>query len=486
MRPRLRLLDDGLAEKIVAEARAVLASLGVEIHNPEVVALLADHGARVESANGRVRFTEDIIDRALKTAPRGFDLYDVLGRRTHELSGDNVYYTPGSAAIRVLDSQSGQMRTPTTADYVRYVQLVSGLEHLASQSTALIPADVHENISDSFRLYLSLLYGEKPVVTGAFTIESFEVMKAMQLAVRGSAEALRAQPLTIFTCCPTSPLKWSHVTSQNLLDCGRWSIPVELVAVPLTGFIAPATLTGTLIQHTAENLSGLVISQLAHPGAPVLYGSSSAIFDIRYETTPMGAIETMMLNCAASEIGKRLGLPTQGYIALSDAKQLDTQAGLETSLGAALAGLCGINSVSGPGMLDFESCQSLEKLVVDNEICGMTYRLLAGIEPREDFPAIPLLEELLRERHLLIAAHTRRHLQEEIRFPGPVIDRAGRARWLEEGGTTLLERASREVARLLAAYRPSRLPEDTKRELTRLMEAEARRVGMAGLPGSKL
>jgi len=196
----------------------------------------------------------------------------------------------------------------------------------------------------------------------------------------------------------------------------------------------------------------------------------------------MGAIETMMLNCANSEIGKYLGMPTQGYIALSDAKQLDSQAGLETAMGAVLAALAGINSISGPGMLDFESCQSLEKLVVDNEIAGMAYRLVRGIQPREDFPSIPIFEELLREKHLLIADHTRRHLRQEIAFPGPVIDRATRARWLKEGGTTLGERASREVARLVDGYTPSRLAEESKSELTRLMENQARRHGMERLP----
>jgi trimethylamine--corrinoid protein Co-methyltransferase len=221
---------------------------------------------------------------------------------------------------------------------------------------------------------------------------------------------------------------------------------------------------------------------LVNPGHPILYGGSPAIFDVRFETTPMGAIETMMLDCANSEIGERLGMPTQGYIALSDAKQLDTQAGLETGLGAVLAALSGINSISGPGMLDFESCQSLEKLVVDNEICGMTYRLLRGIEPREDFPAVPLFEELRREKHLLIAEHTRRHLREEITFPGAVIDRANLSRWLQGGRRTLRQRAADEVARLVKAYTPSRLPEQTRSELTRRMETEARRYGMEALP----
>jgi trimethylamine--corrinoid protein Co-methyltransferase len=226
----------------------------------------------------------------------------------------------------------------------------------------------------------------------------------------------------------------------------------------------------------------VVISQLSRPGAPVLYGGSPAVFDVRYETTPMGAVETMMLDCALSEIGKHLGMPTQAYISLSDAKLLDTQAGLESSMGATLAALAGINNVSGPGMLDFESCLSLEKLVVDDEICGMVLRLVRGIEPREDFPAAPLLEELMREQHLLIADHTRRYLRQEIRFPSAVIDRANRSRWEQEGSLTLGQRAAAEVDRLVAEYEPSRLGEDTKRELERLMEAEARRHGMDGLP----
>ncbi|GAG01453.1 unnamed protein product, partial [marine sediment metagenome] len=265
----------------------------------------------------------------------------------------------------------------------------------------------------------------------------------LQLAVRGTEEALAAKPLTVFSCCPTAPLKWSDVTSQNVVDCARYSIPVEFVSMPLAGFVAPVTLVGTLVQHTAETLSGIVISQLSNPGTPVLYGGSPAIFDVRYETTPMGAVETMMIDCAYNEIGKHLGLPTQAYIGLSDAKRLDAQAGLEASMGATLAALAGINSVSGPGMLDFESCLSLESLVLDNEICGMALRLIEGIEPHEDFPALPRFEELLKDRHLLISKHTRRYLRQEHYFPGDTIDRANRARWQEEGGLTLGERAHR-------------------------------------------
>ena len=480
MRPKLKMLDDALVERIIAEARNVLARVGVEVHNDEVVSLMADHGATVDG--GRVRLTDRIIDAALAAVPGSFALYDSAGDLVHEMAGDNVAFTPGSAAITILDGATHQVRKPVTADYVRYALLMRSLDHIKLQSTCMVPADVTQEISDSYRLYLSLLYCAKPVITGAFTIAAFEVMKDLLLAVRGSREALEAKPLAVFSCCPTSPLKWSDTTSQNTVDCARWGIPVEYVAMPLSGFVAPVTLVGTLVQHTAETLSGLVITQLVRPGAPVLYGGSPAVFDVRYETTPMGAVETMMTDCAYAQIGAALGMPTQAYIGLSDAKLLDAQAGLETGMGAVLAALAGVNSISGPGMLDFESCQSLEKLVLDNEICGMALRLLEGIEPREDFPAAPLMEELLRDKHLLIADHTLRHLREEVRFPGAVIDRAGRRRWQEEGGRTLGERAHAEVDRLVSRHHGPSLADALCSELSERMTAEARRWGMDALP----
>jgi trimethylamine--corrinoid protein Co-methyltransferase len=486
MRPVLRLLSDELIERIISEARDILCDLGVEIHNDCVLSMLSDHGAAVDPEKKHVLFTSDIIDKALGTAPDSVELYDVMGRQTHDLTDYNVYFTPGSAAINILDSASGEIRKPSTADYVEYAKLMSGLDNIASQSTAFIPADVHEKISDSYRLFLSLLYCEKPVVTGAFTIDAFNVMKDLQLAIRGSRDALKKKPLTIFSCCPTAPLKWSDVTSQNLVDCAKHFIPVEYISMPLSGFMAPVTLVGSIVQHTAETLSGVVLSQLTQPGTPIIYGGSPAAFDIRYETTPMGAVETQMIDCACNEIGKYLNLPTQAYIALSDAKKLDAQAGLETSMGATLAALSGINSISGPGMLDFESCQSLEKLVVDNEICGMTLRLARGIEPKEDFPSIPIFEELLRDKHLLIASHTRKYLHDEHYFPGAVIDRANSSRWAEEGSLTIDDRAKMEIERLLKAWEPTGLSDDVLAEMTGLMKAEAAKYGMDSLPHEDL
>lgn len=483
MQPNVRFLSDDLIARIVGEAKDILAGLGVAIASPEVVELLHGHGARVRD-DGRVCIPPDLVDQALSTAPDVVRLEGISDDHSLTLGDGNVHFTPGSAALAIVDWPSGEARTPTTTDYVRYVRLVDGLEHLDSQSTAFIPGDVPETVSDSYRLYLSLCHGSKPVVTGTFSAAGYPVMRDMLAAARGGMDELRAHPLAMFTVCPTSPLAWSQEALDPFLGCVRDGIPVEVVTMPLAGFNAPVTLVGTLVQHAAEILSGVVIGQLAAPGAPMLYGSSSAAFDVRFGSAPLGAVETMMLGCAVHEVGRHLGLPTQAYIGLSDAKMLDAQAGFETGMGATLAALSGIDQCSGPGMLDLENCQSLEKLVLDNEICGTVKRLRRGMEARDDFPMIPRMEELLRDGHLLISDHSRTHLRDEHFMPGRVVDRAPRPRWQEDGSSLMGERAQARIEEVLAAYTPPPHADGIPQAMTEIMTAAARSAGMDDLPES--
>jgi trimethylamine--corrinoid protein Co-methyltransferase len=422
------------------------------------------------------------VDQALSSAPDVVHLEGTSRDHSLHLGEGNVHFTPGSAALAIVDWPSGEARTPNTTDYVRYARLVNALEHIDSQSTAFIPGDVPGAVSDSYRLYLSLINGAKPVVTGTFSPAGYPVMRDLLIAARGGADELRAHPLAMFTVCATSPLAWSHEALGPFLGCVRDGIPVEVVAMPLAGFNAPVTLVGTLVQHAAEVLSGVVIGQLAAPGAPMVYGSSSAAFDVRFGSAPLGAVETMMLGCGVSQVGRHLGLPTQAYIGLSDAKMLDAQAGWETGMGATLAALSGIDECSGPGMLDLENCHSLEKLVLDNEICGAVKRLRRGMEPRDDFPTFPRMEELLRDGHLLISDHSRRHLRDEHFMPDRIVDRVPRPRWVEEGSSLLGERIQARIAQILEAHTPPPLPDGTAGAMTEIMAGAARHAGLDDLP----
>jgi trimethylamine--corrinoid protein Co-methyltransferase len=249
----------------------------------------------------------------------------------------------------------------------------------------------------------------------------------------------------------------------------------------MTGATSPATITGTLVQHTAENLCGLVICQLAKRGAPVIFGGSPSSFDMRKGTTPMGALETMMIDMAYAQVGKNLGLPTHAYMGLSDAKVIDAQAGFESALGVVLAALAGINVVSGAGMLNFESTQSLEKLVIDNEICGLAYRLIAGIAQRDEPMALPFYEALSASSQFLSLPHTKQWYRKEHTLAG-LVDRDTYEDWLAAGRKTLADRAAEDVVRRLKEAPAVSVDSVLRKELERIMGAEARGAGLARLP----
>ncbi|MHA1941033.1 MAG: trimethylamine methyltransferase family protein [Candidatus Kariarchaeaceae archaeon] len=447
LRPKISLLTDTYKEKILDEAMVILESLGVFIENKEAEELLSDQG--IDSKKQRYFIPRDFVKKCLDSAPREITLYDRDGEKSLLLAKDNIHFDPGSAAIFFLDETTGEIREPLNDDFIRFSKIMDQLPHIEAQSTALVYSDISKDAQDWHRLFTALKYCHKPVVTGTFRKESFQIMKELLLACRDSEEDLANKPLAIFDACPSPPLSWSDLTAQSVIDAARSMIPSEFVSMPMAGASAPVTLIGSITQHCAETLAGVVISQLARKGAPVIWGGSPSVLDMKHGTTPMGAIETMMIDIGDAEIGKYLNLPTHAYMSLSDSKIPDAQAGLEAGIGALLAGLTGINMISGPGMLDFESCQSIEKLLIDNEIAGMVKRFLAGIE---DYGS-PFASEILREydstNELLSHESTLKFFRKELFFPSAIIARMTRDAWKKEGELSARKMARTRITPLL-------------------------------------
>jgi trimethylamine--corrinoid protein Co-methyltransferase len=190
----------------------------------------------------------------------------------------------------------------------------------------------------------------------------------------------------------------------------------------------------------------------------------------------MLGVQALYLDVLNAAVGKRLGLPTQAYMALSDAKVLDAQAGAETFGSALLAAQAGINSVSGPGMLDFVLVFSLPKLVFDDELCGQALRLVRELNVADDLPAGHLVQAQLAEMHLITAGHTLANWEKELYLPGPTFDRKNRESWERTGEKSLWQRAVDEVERRLAAYQP--IDTDPR------ADAEMRRLIRSGMEGN--
>lgn len=485
IRPKVAFLSVETVERAIDEAYDLLVDPGVRIHYDEALHLLGDAGAQVEPKSKIARIPRSLAEKAVETAPSSFHLYNLEGEPVVHYGGDDVHFDPGSAAIEIIDYQATESRTPVTADCEDFVRLAEKLPQIEAVATSIVCGDVPKGMQDWYRLYLLLLYARKPIVTGTFSIEGFAVMHELLSVVAGSPEALAEQPRAIFDACPSPPLMWSDITCANLIDAARAGVPAQLIPMPLMGATGPASIIGSAVQHATEALSGLTIHQLARPGSPIVWGGSPAYFDMRTGAPPMGAMATMMLDCTYAQIGKSIkpgGLPTHAYMGMSDTKIVDAQTGLESASGAVLGALAGINMISGPGMMDFESCFSLEKLVIDAEIVGMAKRLVRGVDDSDEPLALEIMRQVGHKGNFLGTKHTARHYRTEDYMPSEVIDRDYRQGWFDKGALDINARAHRRVEELIASYEPLELPEEVVRELKDIANREARATGLERLP----
>jgi trimethylamine--corrinoid protein Co-methyltransferase len=474
--PKLELLDQELIGRILTEAFELLRSPGVRVGAPEAQQLLASAGARVEA--GVAYIPEAVIRRALESVPGQFSVYPRCDGPAVHYGGDRVHFDPGSSCLNILDAETQQPRPALADDLIRLVQVAEMLPQFAAQSTAMVCDDVPNEMGDWYRLLLVLWHSDKPVVTGSFSAKTLPTMLELLAADAGGVEALRQRPRAVFDVCPSPPLNWSNFACLNLIELARAGVPAEMIPMPLAGATAPVTLAGAVVQHAAESLAGIAIHQLAGPGAPLVWGGAPAIFDMSTGNTPMGAVETAMLNAACAQVGKSLGLPTHGYMVASDAKRLDAQAGMESGTSAVLGALAGINMISGAGMLNFLSCHSIEKLVLDAESIAGVQRLLAGIQPRGEKLATGMFAQVGLGGEFLKLKETRALFREEQHFPSDLIDRDSASETPD-----LLTRARQRVGQLLGAYRRPAIPSGVEEALIAIARSEAGNAGLDHLPG---
>jgi trimethylamine--corrinoid protein Co-methyltransferase len=482
MQPKIELLSEELVGRVLDEAYQLLMNPGIKVQSVEARQLLAEAGALVSIDTDIVKIPQQVVEKALETVPHVFNLFDRLGNPTVTFGGDVVQFDPGSSGVHVLDPETLEHKPSFANDLVRIVKITEMLPQYDAQSTAIVCNEIPKAVGDLYRLYVVLMFSNKPIVTGSFSIKTLDTMIEMLAIFAGGRKPLADKPLAVFDVCPSPPLIWSEFGSQNLIELARAGVPAEMVSMPLAGGAGPVTLLGSVVQHAAECLSGIAIHQLAKPGSPIVWGGAPAIFDMRKGSTPFGAVETAMIDASYAQVGKSLGLPTHAYLGASDSKLVDAQAGLESGLTALIGALAGINMISGAGMLDFLACQSPEKLVMDAEAIGMVKRLLAGMKIQTPTLATALFEGINFKGDFLKQKITRELFAKEQFLPSAVIDRSSVRGWQAEGGKDAFSRAKTRTTELLAAYKRPTLEPEKERELIMLVEKHAREAGMDRLP----
>ena len=466
---RFRVLSDDQCERIVLAALEVLERVGSKIFEPEAIALFKKAGCTVTDGL-TVRVPAALVRDALQTAPDRFSLYDRTGAPAIRVEPNRAHFGPGPTCTNFIDPETGERRLFVKNDAALTARVCDALPNIdyamslgSVSDFAPEQADVHE---------FEAMLGEttKPIMSWAFGRESLAQIHRMCMAVKGSAEAFAHEPFMIHYAEPSPPLKHSAEAMQKLLYCAEHRIPLVYTPCDIAGGTAPVTLAGLLVQNLAESLTGVVLSQLVRPGAPVVVGGVVSILDMHTTILSYGAPELSLLSAAATEVAGHLGLPMFSTAGCTDSKCLDEQGAIEGATSILVATMSGANFVHDVGYSESAMTGSLGQLVMCDEIIGMARHIARGIRVDDDTLAVPEIAAAASGEPFITMPHTAEHFREELWFPG-LLDRRRHGEWAADGAKPLNERVRDRLHTILAEHRAPALDKTVKSELSDIVAA---------------
>ncbi len=472
---RYKPLSEDDIRRIHEASLTVLERTGIEVMPSECRDIFRAAGARVDEAANRVYIPRTMVEDALAKAPNEVVLCGRDPKHDLYLGGTRVYMGTGGAAVQVLDLETGCVRESTLRDVAAIARLVDALDNIHFYLRPCVARDIPIELLDINTYYASLANTTKHVTGNCFWVSSVRDVVEMASLIVGSREALRERPIISVTNCWTvSPLRYAPETVAVLTEVVRQDIPVFLSSAPQAGATSPAALAGTLVQINAEELSGVVYTQLVRPGARIILGYVPSVSDLRTGNFIGGAAEFALMHAAAAQLGQFYGLPVYNSSGLTDAKIPDIQAGYEkgiTGLAAALAGANYIHHAA--GFLESMLTVAYEQYVIDDDINGTIMRMVRGIEVNDETLSVEVIDEVCRGRgdeppagHFLGTRQSLQLMHSEYYYPHSA-DRRRRRDWEEDGSLDMWEVARRQARHILATHHPTPLPPEVDAAIRR-------------------
>ncbi|MBL7161242.1 MAG: trimethylamine methyltransferase family protein [Anaerolineales bacterium] len=469
--PGIKLLSDDQKQEIHGATLELLRRTGVNVLVPEVRELLKKAGCWLDGE--RVRIPSHLIEWAIRSAPTRVVLCDRDGNPAMELEGRKGYYGTGSDTPFVLDAYTGERREAVLADVANVAKLVDALEHIDFLMCMGIASDVTENLSDLYHFREMVSNTTKPIIYTAWSRRNLEAIIEMAEAVAGGAEALQRNPFCALYSEPISPLTHAEESCEKLLFLADKGLPVVYTPGMMVGATAPVTVAGALVQANAEQLSGLLITQLVREGAPMIGAGGILFMDMGQGLISYAAPEVMLGNTAFAEMCHFYEIPIFAFSGCSDAKVFDQQAAAEGAVWMMITALGGGNLIHDVGYLEGGITASYEQIAAMDEVAGLVKRFMGGIEINEETIALDVIDQVGPGGHFVGEEHTFKHFRRN--WVPKLFDRSSRESWELAGSLTMGDRVNAKVRDIFETYRPAPLDEGVVKTLDAVIEkAEGR------------
>ncbi len=453
-------------EEIHKTSMKVMENVGVSFPHEDAIAIFEEHGFKTDGE--KVFFEEQQVMDALASVPRPFTIHAPDPDKSVVVGDGSPVFAPGYGAPFLVDYETGK-REPTLDDYEDLVRLADALPNQDMSGHLLVePGDVASDAAHLLMLKAHMLHSDKPFIGSAEG--DVGARNTMEMAKILFGEEISGRPVTVGLINSLSPLGYSDEMLRALMVYAEYGQPVIIAALAMAGSTGPITLAGLLAMQTAELLAGVVLTQLINPGTPAIYGSTSTNIDMKTGALAIGSPECSLMISGHGQLARYYGLPSRSGGSLADASFPDAQAGFESMFTLLTTVNSGVDFVlHAGGILNAYLAFSYEKLVLDDEMCGMMRRYEEGIEVAPETLAYDVIESVGSDGNYLMEMHTVERCRTEFWTPA-VADRAGLEEWMAAGRKGAVDLAHERWQGLVAEHEDPPRDETTIRQMESFVE----------------
>ncbi len=470
----LTVLSPEKIQNIHTATLDILEQTGLFIETPLACEMLRGAGARVTGQ--RVKIPAFLVEKALQTVPHRIVIADRDGKECLVLEGNRTYFHGVADHGHILDPFTHRRREFTSDDYRMTAKVIDACPNLwgahATGNAKDYPPEVR--VQASFKH--SIVNMRKPFVCASNNARQLSDVIDMAAVVAGGLDKLRAAPFIIVNSEPTSPLGLFNAAVEKLFLAAREGLPLAWYPANSAGTTAPCTPAATLAIGNAEVLAGLVLHQLARPGAPFIYGQMPGMTDMGPSMLySYGSPDLALHLAAATDLAHSYGLPMYGTAGCSDAHSISEQAASEATVLCMMAKLSGANIVHDAGYMGSNTMISPEMLVLTNEILGLVDHVTRQIDTRSEEFALELIDRVGPRGNFVTSEHTLTNFR---RFWYSTLFPRRRPGNPLEDPLEVKERINQRTRNIIEKHQVEPLPTDVLRELD---ELEKRWLSSAGM-----
>lgn len=443
-----KVLSDSDICQIHEASVNILENTGIMIYSKMVLELLERKGALVDYTSKIAKISRSMLESALRTVPKTFDLYDRNGKKSMTIGDAIPKCASGHNAIFVIDTKTHQRRSAVIKDVENFAVISDKLADIDIVGVPLMPQEVTPEASLIYAVKALYENTTKPLF---YSTESRNVNAAIidLMKIIAKKENISECPTAISQLSPTSPLTWEDGAVEALVDVSRAGVPLNLLPEPMTGVSAPYTVAGLLTMHNTEVLSGIVLSQLVRAGTPVMYGSSWTTFDMKHTNAVIGSPETSLLRIAGCQMARYYNMPTHTTAPNSDSNTHDEQNAWEKTISNMCAICAGNDIIMNSGMFATGLTISMEQLVMDDEINGIIRRLTRGIQVNPDTIGLEVINSVGAKGSFMMEDHTFEYLRSNEFRETTVSNTKNYDSWMLSGAPDVVQNASIRVEKIL-------------------------------------